>query len=239
MVNYWEEKEMKVPLAVMIIILIAGVISFVFFYAKNNQIKNDLKKKVSILEGYLKDENKIPTKEKIGTIEAYKAFQQNQIDTIVDQIKKKGDFSNVFPEVNTPLEMKDFIAKKSADFQKEDLGFEEYLKKVPEIKEIYVLKRQLALICKILNYASKNNISQVGKIVRQQPVEIKSDNKVLFIEYPCLVSLSCQTKSLASFLYDISSAEELLRATGIEIISSEDKKILEVVVKISYIEMVK
>ncbi len=225
MINYFEEKQLKTPAIIIIIVIALGIICVTFFNIRNKNVKNDLDYKISVLNKYLIKKD-IPSKQKLYELEKFKQHQEHQMSRILQEINSKSNFSDAYKDIESSLDMKELIANVKSQFKREDIGFSEYKVKVPPIEDLPVLKRQMALITKILTLADQNKINNINKIIRLKTKDIS-----------CLFVLNCKVTELVPFLYDISSCPEIILVNGIDI-KSGDNGALDVLLKISYIEAV-
>jgi hypothetical protein len=238
MVNYLKQKQLGIPFILIIGLIIAGFMVSSVLQTRNILIKNKINKKAKKLEKYLRQGNIVPDNQIVDELKDYKEFIVTQQDDLIDILQKRGDFSAMYEEVITPLEVKELIANIREQLNMDNIGFAEYLKDVPAIIEINDLKRQISMIDKIVKTAKKNNILNIKNIVRLDKKKIKFSKKTFAYEFSCVVEIICKYSDLINFLYEISVTKEFLITKGIEIKTSADTdKQIDVILRLSYIEM--
>lgn len=236
MINYFKEKELGMLLVILVVTAVIGFSIYFILGNYNRHIQKDIFSQIGNLKKYLKDEKTVPSLDRTKELQNYKNFLQEQIQQINEKLQKQGDFKNAYDDITTPLELKDLMAKIKKEFNRTSIGFEDFEKNVPDVLQVPVLKKQIAFIEKILKLAYKNNLFQVGDIVRLKSEKFEQEQMQSYTEYPCLFSFSGTIEELMPFLYDIGTAKELMIVKGIKIDSKEDGQ-MTMILKLSYVEM--
>lgn len=237
MMNYYREKRFLIPLSLIVFIFILGAIFSSMLFVKSKRIKFQFNEEVNNLEMLLFASSDVFSHTKVKELKEYKEDLVSQLKEIVEHVNKEGDLEEIFSDCKSPLDFRRILAKTKKRFKVADIGFSEYDVKVPISSEMPKLVHQLAFITKLMEFAEVARLAGMPDVLRLPEKEIKSDHKVLFKEYPCLLSFRCDTRHLVSFLYNIASASDLFIVRGMNVVSQKDK-LLDVVLKVSYVKTV-
>ncbi len=237
MLNVLREKRIMFPFICCVVALVIGSVFCVVLVVREAQAKQALEGSVRRMKLLLRKGMHMPTDRRISALSEFNTSLRNQVVTIMDAMREKGGFRDMYKEHKTPLEFRELIGQTRTRFSREDIGFDAYVVQVPKPELLPTLKRQLAMVAKLLTLAEAAKIENVSMISRQKPKVISANETDLFKEYPILLTLQCRTKTLVPFLYRVCTSEALLIIRGIKV-TSQVGSLLHVILKVSYVEMV-
>jgi len=134
----------------------------------------------------------------------------------------------------TPLQFKEELLNVQTSLKKlsgiqgsiiqEDIGFSEFASgQIPDVNEVPLLSRQLAVINETLNIFLKHKVGTVGSIARSN--KIYYDEKEMYNEILIGYEITCTMEDLIKILNDIVNAPYIMIVRGLKISDMEGSRL--------------
>lgn len=234
----WLHPRLYPVWGVSVVLALIGAIFLLVVVSQNKRLDKTLSDKKQVLRQYLNDARLVPTEDMIQRLQDHKNYIENQLSSVIHELKSKGDFAERFPEVAVALDVRELVAKLQAKFVRLDIAMEDYEVDVPSAQDVPHLKRYLALIDEFLTLAEQVQVIGVEGIERVPYETVQDNGKEMFRRYPVVFHLRCQSEALMRLLHALTTHQVILLVDGLELTSLPDY-VLDVRLKVSYVEVLK
>ncbi|OED35660.1 hypothetical protein AB834_04445 [PVC group bacterium (ex Bugula neritina AB1)] len=237
--DFFKHAKILKTIFFMLFFVLAALSVLSFQYVQLRQVEKKYKKNMIFFDRYLKTSKKVPTNEELNLLthkERRLEGQYLEVSKMLDskEVSLKDSFDAV-EKVFTPLEFRTLLTSQRRRFGKEDMGFSDFLKKVPKEAEIFDLKQYFIISMLLFELCAQNHIEEISKVVRLQKKNLKKAGASALTKYAMMFSLTLRMDQLYNLLYDIASFKKLIFVEGVRVETSANNNV-EVLLKVASVK---